>query len=94
MSFFSRLICLIAHAFCPSYIQQFVRPPPSPDTILFFSDIVIMSSENDGTDVESDQSDFDNPVVHEEIISSPQINASRQEFEKVCVYHCCLESTR
>jgi len=53
-----------------------------------------MSSENDGTDVESDQSDFDNPVVHEEIISSPQINASWQEFEKVHVYHCCLESTR
>jgi hypothetical protein len=52
-----------------------------------------MSSENDGTDVESDQSDFDNPVLHEEIISSPQINASQQEFEKVHVYHCCLEST-
>jgi len=44
--------------------------------ILFFSDIVIMSSENDSTDVELDQSDFDNPVVYEEIISSLHINAS------------------
>jgi len=52
-----------------------------------------MSSENDGTDVKSDQSDFDNPVVHKEITSSPHINASQQEFEKVHVYHCCLELT-
>jgi len=54
--------------------------------------MVIMSSNNDGTDIESDQSDFDNLVIHKEIISLPHVNASRQEFEKVCVvHHCCID---
>jgi len=54
--------------------------------------MVIMSSDNDGTDIESDQSDFNNLVVHEEIISLPHVNASWQEFEKVrVVHHCCID---
>jgi hypothetical protein len=54
--------------------------------------MVIMSFNNDGTNIKSDQSDFDNPVVHEEIISLPHVNASQQEFEKVhVVHHCCID---
>jgi hypothetical protein len=44
-----------------------------------------MPSDNDSVDFELSESDSEDPALQESIVTSPHIDASKSEFQRVCL---------